>query len=114
MVEVGGHRAPAREERIGLLGASRRLVGGDVEQGDLGPVHRVDVEGAEVGVQEGPIRAERLVQRGVRDRVVVRVGLRQAPAERVELPAPRVARVRGFVVEAVVEAAIAERVANTG
>ena len=77
LVEVGGHGAPALEEGIGLGGRADRLVGGDVEQIDLRPVHRVDVEGGEVGVEHRSVGAQCLGQGGARHRVRVVADLGQ-------------------------------------
>ena len=83
---VAGRRRPGRGRRAWRAserGAHRprrradRLVGGDVEQLDLRPVHRVDVEGGEVGVEDGAVDAQRIGQGGARGRVSVVADLGQ-------------------------------------
>ena len=108
-VEVGGHGAPAREERIGLGRRADRLEGGNVEEVDLRAVHRIDVEGGEIGVQEGALDDQRVLERGARHGIGVLAESSQPPIEGVEASAPGVEGSHRLVLETVVESALAER-----
>ena len=109
LVEIGGHGAPALEEGIGLGGRADRLVGGDVQQVDLRPVHRVDVEGGDVGVEDGAVDPQRVGEGGARRRVPLVANVGQLELEPVEERAPRLVRLARVVLEPVVEASVAER-----
>ncbi len=108
LVEVPRHVAPALEERIGLGRGANRLVGGDVQELDLRPVHRVDIEGHDVGVEEGAVDAQRVGQGGTRGRVAVLADRRQLALEAVEERTPGVVGVGRVVLQPIVEAAVAE------
>ncbi len=109
LVEIGGHGAPALEEGIGLGGRADRLVGGDVQQLDLRPVHRVDVEGGDVGVEDGAVDPQRVGEGGASGRVPLVANVGQLELEPVEERAPRLVRLARVVLEPVVEASVAER-----
>ena len=108
-VEVGGHGAPAREERIGLGRRADRLEGGNVEEVDLRAVHRIDVEGGEIGVHDEALDDQRVLQRGARHGIGILAELSEPPIEGVEPSAPCVEGFRRLVLEAVVESAVADR-----
>ena len=109
LVEIGGHGAPALEEGIGLGGRADRLVGGDVQQIDLRPVHRVDVEGGDVGVEDCAVDPQRVGEGRTSGRVPLVANVGQLELEPVEERAPRLVRLARVVLETVVEASVAER-----
>ena len=85
-------------QRARSASASRRradrLEGGDVEEVDLRAVHRVDVEGGQIGVHDETLDDQRVLQRGARHRIGVLAELSEPPIEVVEPSAPRVEGVR--------------------
>ena len=109
LVEMGGHRAPALEERIGLGRRADRLIRGDVQQLDLWPVHRVHGEGGDVGVEDGVVDPQRIGQGGTGGRVSVVADVGQLELEPVKQRAPGSVRLARVVLESVVEASVAER-----
>ncbi len=108
LVEVARHVTPALEERIGLGRGADRLVGGDVQQLDLGPVHRVDVEGVEVGLEEGTVDAQCVGQGGAGRRVAIIAEPSQLELEATEQRAPGTVGIGRFVLEAIVETTVAD------
>src|SRR5680860_130126 len=110
LVEVCGHRAPAFEQRRRLRVRPNRGERGNVEQVDLWPIHRVDVERAQIGVQERAIGEHRFTQRRFRDLVAVArcVCCLEALFEGVQLAPPRLDGLRRQVIQSSVVASFSE------